>query len=509
MTPSVVRLAVRRTAFALAPLLVACGGGDGPTPPPPAPSVARLDVADPLPTSATVGTTFNPTVRAFDAQNRTVAGATLRFTSARGTTTIAQATAVTGANGVAAPGAWTLGTKTTVDTLIVTVEGATGVAPLRIPMAVNAGPVARWQALAPTSGNGTLLASMLSGPAFQLFDQYDNPAASVPVTVVITPENGARTPLTADSDAQGIVLLNEWVPRVLGAHTLQFTTQSGNTTLTSPVLTRTVSQPACAPTKGLPSPFWNAENVVVSRTGTVTPTAVGGCTGAPDIWAFGTDSARAITVDARVGTSTTPLVFSVVRAGVAGPAGIVVPEILGRTSGCTPTNAACGIPAFVPPGEYEVRVGTAATAQTAYTLQFANRQQTADFSTQPAWLARGVDMVESHGGPGDGVNYDLPGTPVPVAFGRLYQVSMRDPARRTLLVELDIRGNVQDPRIIVYGRTSPTATPVYLGTGTTTFPQRNAQLEIPAEYVDALVYIVMERRAPTSQFLLEYRLRVN
>jgi hypothetical protein len=500
MTSSVVRIAV----LTLVPLLVACGGGDDPTPPPPDPVVSRLAIHDPLPISATVGASFAPTVRAFDANNRAVAGATLRFTSARGTTTIQNATATTDASGIAAPGTWQLPTTPTVDTLIVTAEGTTGVAPLRIPMAVNAGAATRFQALVATTGSGVLLQSMLAGPAFQVFDQFNNPIASAVVTVEITPADGARVPLTLSADEQGIVRVAEWTPRVSGTHTLRVSTPSATGTLTSAALTRTVSPTPCAPLQAMPFAAWNAAAVSVTRTGTLATTRPDGCPGTPDRWAFGTDSARVVGVDARVGSTNAPMTFSIVRAGVEGPAGVVVPEILGRAS-CTLSAVNCGALAVLAPGEYEVRVGTAASAPTSYSVAFLN-QSHATFvaATNAVWVGRGADVVMSAG-----TNFDLPGTPVPVAYGRLFLVNMRDPAQRSLLVQLDIRGNVDDPRIIVYGRTSPTATPVYLGTGTTTFPQRNANLTIPAEYVEALVYVVMERRAPTSIFDLEYRLRIN
>lgn len=488
------------TRLATLALLAACGG-DGPTPPETSGSVARLALADPLPVSASVGETFAPSVRAFGPDNRPVAGATLRFASARGTTTLAAATATTGPDGIATPGEWRLPTRPTVDTLVVTVEGASGVAALRIPMAVNAGPVVRSQLLAPAAGTGVLLQSMYAGPVFQLFDRYDNPAAAVTLTLEQTPLFGGRLPETLTADEQGIVRLADWTPRVIGTHTLRFLLPAGSGAITLPTLTRTVAQPACAPLQALPSPPWNGPSLGGTGTGVLTATRADGCSGRPDRWAFGVDSLREIAVDARVGTTPTALPVSIVRAGTTGPEGIVVPEVLVQPN-CIGIGASCGILAILAPGEYELRVGTATTAEGTYRLGYENLAASPFGGTSESWVGRGATVLA-----GGGRSLDLPGSPVPQAHGVTHLVSMRDPARRSLFVRIDILGDV-NPVIVVYGRTSPTATPVYLATGTTTVPQRNVQLEVPVEYQDVLVHVVIPRPLP-ALYRLQYRLRVD
>ena len=96
-------------------VLAACGGGgaDGvaPPPPPPGPAPASLTIAagdgqTALPASALA---IKPMVRVLDAQGTGLRGVTVSFSVEAGGGSIQQASAVTGADGSASPGDWTLG----------------------------------------------------------------------------------------------------------------------------------------------------------------------------------------------------------------------------------------------------------------------------------------------------------------------------------------------------------------------------------------------------------------
>jgi hypothetical protein len=117
-------------------LLIACGGANGPVappppPPPPGPDLTRnVAVAAGDGQSATVGmpVPIPPAVRVSNSTGQPVAGAPVVFAIGTGGGAVTGASVITGAEGVAAVGSWTLGAAGA-NTLVATVTGATSGSP--------------------------------------------------------------------------------------------------------------------------------------------------------------------------------------------------------------------------------------------------------------------------------------------------------------------------------------------------------------------------------------------
>ncbi len=116
--------------------LIACGGANGPVappppPPPPPPDLTRnVAVAAGDGQSATVGgpVPIPPAVRVTNSTNQPVAGMAVVFAIGTGGGAVTGASVITGADGVAAVGSWTLGAPGA-NTLVATVTGATSGSP--------------------------------------------------------------------------------------------------------------------------------------------------------------------------------------------------------------------------------------------------------------------------------------------------------------------------------------------------------------------------------------------
>lgn len=304
------------------------------------------------PTWAFVGTAVSDlVVRAVDSAGRPVQGVAVSFRTARGSS-VAAARDTTDVSGLATPGAWTLPTTPTADTLVVSAAGASE---LRLPLVVRAGPVSQLDLLAPATGEGEVLRSMLAGPAFRATDRYGN---RVPFAEVELRHEPARPGLVPPSrvvrivatDTAGVVRIDEWVPRTLGEHTLRAVVVS-NAAVTSPVLRRQVRAPACAPI-GVLLGFLEATGAGptgAGPTGSLNADPSLACRDTVDRWAVALARAERLSATAFVSGAGAHERFRLVRAGS-----------LDSSQAVTPSRER-GVHALLPAGEYEVVVSAPGT----------------------------------------------------------------------------------------------------------------------------------------------------
>ena len=470
---------VRIVALLLPVLAAACGG---PTETPPARPIAGISVADPLPPYAYVGDTLAPSVRVYDADNRPFAGVRVNFASARGTTALQSTSATTDATGIARAGEWRLPTRPALDTLVVTVPRATHVPPLRVQLEVRAGPVARWVTLAPASGEGTVLQSMVAGPAFQAFDAYDNPMGFVNAAVESTPDNGgARVATALLADAEGRFALGEWTPRVLGTHTLRLVPSDGG--VASPTITRVVRQPACAAAAAIPDAAAQTEH-----TGTLGVDASAPCADTVDVWALGSARARVLQLSATSASNGAGIPLRVSRAGASDASGIVVTP-RARTS------------LAVPAGEYVVAVGAGGVANgTSYRLRVFDWTENI-LSSDTTWIVQGASAPGIATG-----EVSAEGTGAARAEGKIFVVPMRGAGSRRLVLTVDASAG-WDPILAAYGRSDAAPSPVALALASGAGSRRTLTVDVPAGYDEALVLVgqalPLVSRTPTFTLRVE------
>ena len=179
--------------------------------------------------SATVGTAVAtaPAVVVRDARGNGVPGVTVTFAPGAGSGTVSGATVVTGSNGVATVGGWTLGTTAGAQTLTASAAGITSVS---FTATATAGAVVRLEAQGDTVLENVAITSFVAPlPQVKAVDQYGNPVAGV--TVVFSSILGAST-LTGESrltGSDGLATLGSWrVSPTLGIHRIRVTAQGVN-----------------------------------------------------------------------------------------------------------------------------------------------------------------------------------------------------------------------------------------------------------------------------------------
>ena len=321
---------------------LACDGGTEPTPPR---RVAALQLDASTPTSGYVGrSAMQAAVRAVDSAGHPVAGVAVRFRVTNPGSSLAAAADTTDVNGRAMAGDWQLATEPGVDTLVASAEGAQE---LRVPIVVRAGPVTRIETLAAATGTGTVMANMLTGPAFRLYDAYDHvvPTPDVLLKVQATPGTTARSsrlPLMARSDPQGIVSVSEWVPRHLGEHAMRAVAVD-DPAVTSAVVRRTVASPACAPIGLVPDDL-------VGTTGLLGADPSQPCADSVDRWATQVETVALLRGKPFGSSATDRDLHRVVRAGSLADEDVIVPASREPFA------------VLLPPGEYETVVSRAAEA---------------------------------------------------------------------------------------------------------------------------------------------------
>jgi adhesin/invasin len=163
-----------------------------------------------------------PSVRVADAFGNPVTGVNVTFAVTGGGGSLSGATQPTNANGIAAVGAWTLGTATGTNTMTatVTVSGFTGSVPFS---ATAVSGVAT--SLAINSGNNqsaTVGSAVGTAPEVRVTDTFGNPVGGIAVAFVIASGGGTITGANQTTNAQGIATVGGWtLGSVPGTNTLR------------------------------------------------------------------------------------------------------------------------------------------------------------------------------------------------------------------------------------------------------------------------------------------------
>ncbi|MEM7415106.1 MAG: hypothetical protein AAF389_06395 [Gemmatimonadota bacterium] len=148
-----------------------------------------------------------PSVLITDAFDNPISGVTADFAVTAGGGSITGGSAISGADGVARVGSWTLGMTTGVNGLSATVAGF---APVPFTATAIAGAPARIEI---TSGDGqtaTAGAAVTIAPAVTVFDAFDNGVEGVDVTFSVTGGGGSVAGSPTASDAAGLATLGSW-----------------------------------------------------------------------------------------------------------------------------------------------------------------------------------------------------------------------------------------------------------------------------------------------------------
>ncbi len=166
--------------------------------------------------------TTRPAVRVTDQFGNGIAGATVNFVVAANSGAITGATQITGADGLATLGAWTLGTVPGSQSVTAAVSGTNLITTF----------VATVSAGSPTTvtkvaGDAQIIASgsaLLTLPAVKVADQFGNGISGVPVTFSVTQGGGSVTGAIQTTGADGTARASGWVlGNATGSNTLTAT----------------------------------------------------------------------------------------------------------------------------------------------------------------------------------------------------------------------------------------------------------------------------------------------
>jgi adhesin/invasin len=169
---------------------------------------------------AIVGTTVgtDPAVRAEDRFGNPVSGASISFSVSGGGGSVAGATPLTNAAGVATVGSWTLGTTAGGNTLRATLSGVT---PVTFTATATAGAATTVAKLAGDS-QAAVVNTVLPAPAAVIArDQFGNPVSGVGVTFVAA-GGGNVTGGSPTTDTAGVARVGTWrLGTLVGPNTLE------------------------------------------------------------------------------------------------------------------------------------------------------------------------------------------------------------------------------------------------------------------------------------------------
>ena len=206
------------TLIGSALLLAGCGGSSDSGQGPGGVAVARTATASGDGQSAVVGTALaNPLRVVVTSDGAPQSGTTVVWSAAAGGS-VAPASAVTDASGIAT-GTWTLGHTAGAQAANATVAGATG-SPVAFSATGTAGAAA---AIAVHGGNnqtGAVGSSFATPLQVLTTDQFGNPVAGVTVTWAVTNGGGSVAPTTSVSNAQGVASTTQTLPATAGTVTV-------------------------------------------------------------------------------------------------------------------------------------------------------------------------------------------------------------------------------------------------------------------------------------------------
>jgi adhesin/invasin len=292
---------------------------------------------------------IEPSVRVVDGSGNPVAGAEVNFAVLAGNGSATGRRVLTGADGIAAVGGWTLGDAAGTNTLRATVTGDNIAGnPVTFLATGTAGTAAT---IAPTAGNalvGQVATALLTSPSVTVRDARGNPVSGVIVTFTPGPLSGSVTGGLATTNASGVATVTTWtlgavagtqtlVARVAGLPDVVFSALAapGAAVLIASNGVPT-QQVAVVGTNVTPAPsvrVFDAQGngvpgVTVAFASSTGSTVTGGSkttdnngVAAPDAWALGTQ-ARTYTLTASTGSLTTVSFSVAARAGAASAAAI-------------------------------------------------------------------------------------------------------------------------------------------------------------------------------------------
>jgi len=190
-----------------------------------------------------------PAVLVTDQFGNPVAGTTVTFAVAAGGGSLTGGSAVTGSDGIATVGSWTLSTATGANTLSATSAGLTG-SPLTFTATATAGAATQ---MALSAGNGqsaTVSTNVAVAPAVVVRDAFNNPVGGVAVTFAVASGGGAASGTAATTNPSGIATVTTWtLGQTAGANSLTAT----STGLTGSPVTFTATGTADAATTAVVS----------------------------------------------------------------------------------------------------------------------------------------------------------------------------------------------------------------------------------------------------------------
>jgi hypothetical protein len=173
---------------------------------------AQLSVNDGDNQAAVVGSAVAtaPSVVVKDSSGTAVAGATVTFTVASGGGSITNPVVVTGTDGIARVGSWTVGPQAGRNTLTATTVGAAN----SVVTLTGTGMAGMATQMVPGGGNNqsaTVGTAVRTPPSVVVLDQFNNPVAGIAVTFAVTSGGGLVSPTTpVTTTASGIAAATSW-----------------------------------------------------------------------------------------------------------------------------------------------------------------------------------------------------------------------------------------------------------------------------------------------------------
>lgn len=151
-----------------------------------------------------------PSVRVEDGSGNPVSGLTVLFAVASGGGSLTGDSVVTGGDGVATVGSWTLGSAAGANTLRATCAGVGG-SPVTFTATGVSGPATTMVLQAGDGQAATAGSAVVVAPSVRVTDAGGNPVSNVSVTFAVASGGGTVTGGNAKTDVAGIASVNRWM----------------------------------------------------------------------------------------------------------------------------------------------------------------------------------------------------------------------------------------------------------------------------------------------------------
>jgi adhesin/invasin len=164
-----------------------------------------------------------PSVCVYDSLGNPVSGLTVTFTVLTGGGSLSVPSAVTGQDGSASAGSWTLGATVGSNTLRATCAGVSG-SPITFTATGIAGPGSKIVLNAGNNQTATAGSAVATAPSVRVTDANSNPVSGVTVTFAAVSGGGSVTGPTQTTNASGIATVGSWrLGATVGPNTLTAT----------------------------------------------------------------------------------------------------------------------------------------------------------------------------------------------------------------------------------------------------------------------------------------------